>query len=103
MIRLFLDDLRDPHEDDWLIARSTEEAKWFCSGGAPDFISFDHDLGGEDRAVDFVKWLIERDLDQPGFIPLGFRYTIHSANPIGAANMRALLEQYLEFRRNEIE
>jgi hypothetical protein len=101
MIRLFLDDLRNPPDDggSWLVARTNEEAMWFCEGGAPDFVSLDHDLGGDDRAIDFVKWLIEQDLDQPGFIPIDFGYTIHSANPIGAANMRALLDRYLEFRR----
>jgi hypothetical protein len=99
MARLFLDDLRDPPGDGWLIARSNAEAKWFCEGGAPDFVSLDHDLGGDERAVDFVKWLIEQDLDRKGFIPLHFGYTIHSANPIGTANMRALLDGYLEFRK----
>jgi hypothetical protein len=99
---MFLDDLRDPPEGEWVVVRSTMDAIALCHDGIPEFISFDHDLGGDDRSVDFIKWMIERDLDQPGFIPENFQYNIHSANPVGVQNIRALLDRYLEFR-NEVE
>lgn len=101
-MKMFLDDLREPPEGEWAVVRSTQEAKDFCRDGIPSFISFDHDLGGNDRSVDFIKWMIERDLDNPGFIPNDFRYTVHSANPVGVLNIRAMLDRYLEFR-NEID
>lgn len=98
-MRLFIDDLRDPPEGEWTVVRSTAEAIALCRDGVPEFISFDHDLGGDDRAFDFVKWMIDQDLDRPGFIPATFDYTIHSANPIGADNIQALLDRYLAYRK----
>jgi hypothetical protein len=97
---LFLDDERDPPDDgqDWVIARSSKEAMVLCRGGAPSFISFDHDLGDGDDAMVFAHWLVESDLDLPGFLPAGFSFFVHSQNPVGAANLKGLLERYLEKR-----
>ncbi len=102
-MRLFLDDERFPPRDgnEWAIVRSVREARHYCrEHGVPSFISFDHDLGveqGED-GQEFAKWLIEQDLDAPGFIPAGFDFYVHSANPAGAKNIEGLLRQYLTFR-----
>lgn len=103
-MNLFLDDLRFPPDDGraWTIVRSCGEARQFCLnlGFAPSLISFDHDLGveaGED-GHEFAKWLVEMDLDRPGFIPKDFEFHIHSANPTGAGNIRGLLQGYLDFR-----
>ena len=44
--KLFLDDERNPESDDWIIARSAQEAKdLVMAKGCPNFIAFDHDLG----------------------------------------------------------
>jgi len=56
--RMFLDDERDPPEDgqDWLVFRSSSHAIGFMMiHGLPDFISFDHDLGGLDTAMVVVN------------------------------------------------
>lgn len=63
-------------------------------------ISFDHDLGGDDTAMVVVKRLIELDMDADGsFIPRDFTFHVHSANPVGGENIRALLAQYLAMRK----
>lgn len=103
-ISLFLDDERFPPNNGgpWHVVRSSKEAVDYVSkNGVPDLISFDHDLGGEDTAIRFVNWLINRDLETPGFISQNFRFVIHSQNPIGAKNIEQLLSRYLQFRLEE--
>ncbi|SDI38853.1 hypothetical protein SAMN04487926_11628 [Paraburkholderia steynii] len=47
-----------------------------------------------------VKRLIELDLDAAGtYIPSHFHFNVHSANPVGRENIRALLAQYLIVRQ----
>ena len=99
-MKLFIDDIRNPSDVGWHVARSSQEAISFMSRqGCPRVISFDHDLGGEDTAMKVVKWMIEKDLDeQGGFIPEDFAFLIHSSNPVGRRNIDALLSRYLAFR-----
>lgn len=94
--KLFLDDLRIAPAD-FFVARSSNEAKQFVlEYGCPNYISFDHDLGGDDTAMVFVKWLVELDMDNNGqIIPPDFTFSVHSANPVGALNIRSYLESYL--------
>jgi hypothetical protein len=97
-MKLFLDDERMPANNgpDWIIERSSASAIQGCKLlGCPKFISFDHDLGGDDTAMAFVHWLINYDLDHPGFIPGDFSFDVHSQNPIGKANIEGLLNSYL--------
>ena len=103
-MKLFLDDLRTPPNEEYIIVRSSDEAKEFVlSNGCPEFISFDHDLGGEDTAMIFVKWLVEQDLDNNGsVIPIDFQFNVHSANPCGAENIRSYLTSYLKQRRVKV-
>lgn len=93
--RLFIDDLRDPPAGDWIIARSSSHAKDIViDKGLPFFISFDHDLGGDDTAMVFVHWLIEMCMDNPALnFPRDF--TIHSANPVGVKNIDGLMKSYI--------
>jgi hypothetical protein len=101
--RLFIDDLREPIDPNWRIARTSADAiATLETLGCPCEISFDHDLGGDDTAMIVVKRLIDLDLDAGGdFIPHDFTYSIHSANPVGRENIRGLLDQYLAVRHNE--
>lgn len=69
-IRLYIDDLRTPVDESFEIVRSFEEAVGFVGqNGAPDFISFDHDLGIDKTGnllpsgYDFAKWLVESDIN----------------------------------------
>ncbi len=98
--RLYIDDLRTPKTNDWIIKRSSQAAiEYMAFKGCPSYISFDHDLGGDDTAMKVVKWMVETDLDNPGFIPLVFKFNVHSANPVGAANIKGYLNAYLRTRR----
>jgi hypothetical protein len=47
--KMFIDDERFPVSDDWVIVRSSQEAiDTVLAKGFPSYISFDHDLGGDD-------------------------------------------------------
>lgn len=94
---LFIDDLR--HADDRfdLVARTSRQAiQYMEQYGCPMFVSFDHDLGGEDTARAVVLWMLDRDMDSnQEFIPQDFKFQVHSANPIGAEWIRETLNSYL--------
>ena len=105
MWALFLDDERTPLSNpkgDLVVARSLQEAiNLIVKNGCPYFISFDHDLGEASTgdAIELVKWMIEKDLDENGgFIPKNFGFFVHSANPVGRKNIESLLTSYLEWR-----
>lgn len=100
--RMFLDDERKPpikRGEVWIVVRSTAEAVAYVERhGMPAFISFDHDLGENvPTGFDFAKWLVNRHLDEIEAFPSSFKYEVHSANPPGAANIRGLLENFLQF------
>ncbi|SFG54636.1 cyclic-phosphate processing receiver domain-containing protein [Sulfitobacter dubius] len=108
---LFIDDERFPPSDGqaWQIARNLAEvASALRSFGPPDFISFDHDLGeAEPTGYDIAKKLVAGDLGElegtefESGLPWGFQFYVHSQNPVGADNIRALLNRYLSFRQRE--
>ncbi len=102
-MKLYLDDIRTPKDDDFIIVRSFQEAiKFVQENGIPNYISFDHDLGCDDlnniypSGYDFAKWLIEMNLDNLYKFPEDFKFNVHSANPIGKANIEGILNNYLE-------
>ncbi len=106
---LFIDDERfpiDQYIDTFIMARSYDDAVVLVEAkGCPLFISFDHDLGDNiPTGYDFAKFLVEKDLDLDGsFIPDKFNFHVHSANPVGKANIEKLLRNYLEHRnKNKI-
>lgn len=117
MYKLYLDDLRVPKmtypttsNSDWTLARNYDEfVKVIEKNGLPFFISFDHDLGTEHYAdahlfkpidyskykektgLDCAKWLVEYCMDNKRTLP---KYEVHSANPVGAENIRKYIESY---------
>lgn len=100
MMKLFIDDIRFPLTDDFKIVRTSHEAiNYVKENGCPQFISFDHDLGGNDTAMIFVKWLVECDMDNDSkIIPANFNFNVHSKNPVGARNIESYLNSYLSQR-----
>lgn len=105
--RLFLDDLRDVNmvypnlsNSDFIIVRSFDEfIKVIKKKGLPDFISFDNDLGANDKGevlpegYDAAKWLVyESGID---LSKLSFK--VHSANPVAKVQIECLLDNYLKF------
>lgn len=100
-MKLFIDDERFPPDDgaDWHIVRSSKEAIDYVSeNGFPDFISFDHDLGGQDTSMVFLHAVSDSILE---FDSMPFAYYVHSQNPIGVANIHGLLNSLAKFQRNK--
>jgi len=97
---MFLDDERDPPEDgrEWIVVRSSSDAiEMVQLNGFPEFISFDHDLGGDDTAMLFVRFLMDKlavnEMERP------FTYYVHSQNPIGRDNIIGALDGYDRFSK----
>jgi len=115
---LYLDDIRTPVDDHWMIVRNhTEFVSAIRLYGLENFevISLDHDLGdqsmieyytnvknnyslnydnivNEKTGYDCCKFLVAESMTKK--IPLPQIY-IHSANPIGSANMMGYINNYL--------
>ncbi len=117
-IKLYLDDVRTPKSDDWVVVRNYNE---FVShvrlNGLEnyDVVSLDHDLGeqsmveyytnvknnytlnydnivNEKTGYDCCKFLVSESMSKN--IPLPQIY-VHSANPIGSANIMGYVNNYL--------
>lgn len=89
---IYLDDIRQPKtQRDWVVLRSFDEfVQYITEHGPPEYISFDHDLGEDvPSGMDCAKWLVNN-----GIVPKG--YNVHSANPVGAANIDGLMRQWLK-------
>ena len=116
--RLYLDDVRTPNATDWIIARNYDEfvaAVKLHSLSNFEVISLDHDLGEgamieyytnvknnymldynnieEKTGMDCCRYLVAESMNEK--IPLPQIY-IHSANPIGSANMMGYINNYLK-------
>jgi hypothetical protein len=116
-LRLYLDDIRSPVDDDWIVVRNYDEfvAQLKLNGlGNFEVISLDHDLGEgamveyytnvknnymldynnieERTGMDCCRYLVSESMNEK--IPLPQIY-VHSANPIGAANMMGYINNYL--------
>lgn len=123
LLKLFIDDIRMPSDvgykdSDWLITRSYLAGEAAIIFEQPQEISFDHDLGKpegqesrEKTGYDLAKLLVDLDLqrcydkdknvwkehDRP-WIGKDFKFTVHSANPVGKKNIEALLNGYIKYK-----
>lgn len=102
-IWLWHDDVRPPPDpEQWVWARTNDEAKYWLKTGAVEIIDMDHDMGlhdlepsdevimrddprllrgfDEDNGLKLVEWMIENDLVPPIL-------RIHSWNVAGAKRM----------------
>lgn len=100
----------------------TEFVKWIEIYGLPAAVSFDHDLADEHytpeeywadyqrskeyqeskdykekTGLDCAKWLVEYCVDRDLDLPICY---VHSANPVGADNIKGLLHNYTKFRND---
>lgn len=88
---LFIDDLRIPAPRpnyQMYVARNYNEAIRALNQQEFDLISFDHDLGEEKTGYDIAKYIVENNIQ----IREGFK--VHSANPVGVANIIQLMTHY---------
>ena len=103
-VRLWVDDLRDPPvrvDTEYIIARSVNQAKAAIALAEKpawcrpiDYISIDHDAGiyaaaGGDY-INLLNWLEYRQHTEHGQV---YPIRIHSFNPVGATNMRAIIKR----------
>lgn len=87
--------------DDYEVVKciTVEEAQEHIhKNGCPHFISFDNDLKVKLEGIDLAKWLVEKDMNEPGFIPEDFQFFVHSQNIIAKQRIYSYLGQYLEHR-----
>ena len=93
-MKLFIDDLRDPVDDSWTVARTVQQAIDFIERNRDDLecISFDHDLGIDQHGNEMttrriVIYIIENDLKVGHAV-------VHSANPVGREWLEGMIERY---------
>jgi len=113
MKKLFLDDIRTiemvydkSEESKFDIVRTYDEfVQYIRSKGFPKFISFDNDLGLDEKgnvAPDgyaAAKWLVyESELDL-----INLEFKVHSANPVAAEQIKGLLNNYIKHLKSENE
>lgn len=95
---LWVDDIRTPPCNDWLWARSTNEAitaiKSYERSFATDtiYISLDHDAGdfagGGGDYIRVLDWL-----EQAGIVDTGYFFHLHTMNPVGRENMERIIRK----------
>lgn len=95
--QLFLDDERYPAKGGFKIARTYQDAVNLIEEyGPPFYISFDHDLGEGKNGYDFAKWFADYVIETGAVLPEEFGYYVHSMNPIGAKNIAAFMENFID-------
>lgn len=94
-MRIWLDDIRPMPKGYTHHARSVNEAKGFIkraelSNEIIECIDCDHDLGDYAKyggdGINLLDWLLERGTF--------YRILIHTANPVGRANMQRILDRF---------
>jgi hypothetical protein len=93
---LYLDDLRTPKtEHDWVVVRDYDAfVAQVEARGFPGHVSFDHDLGEDTPSgMECARWLVERGIAL-GVDPREVDWNVHSANVVGAANIRGLYQSW---------
>lgn len=98
VIKLWIDDVRTPPDHTWTWAKSSAEAlAWLdCVDVEIEEVSFDHDLGGDDTSMEFVDAIEELAYEKS--IPR-FAWHVHSANPVGRANIIRAMENVERYWR----
>lgn len=116
--KIYLDDIRTPTEEGWTVCRSYDEfVKAVDDIGLENIetISLDHDLGDtaireyfkntsknyiidynnihEKTGYDCAKWIVNKSMEDEIVLPT---ITVHSANPVGAANIMGYINNYLK-------
>ncbi len=93
--KLFLDDLRGPPDDTWIVVRSSTEAlDYIIDHGVPFKISYDHDLGEDDTTMIFLKRWESEVWDWNNKEQKFPEYVVHSANPVGKLNIISFMESW---------
>jgi len=95
-INVYMDDARTPcqalyiPDPYWVVVRTVQDTKVLLSAGIVENMSLDHDMGSQDTGHDLLKWMEENDIWPSGNI------SVHTMNPVGRANMLAVLKKHYE-------
>lgn len=93
-INLYVDDVRKLRLAGWYHAATAEEAMEVLESRTVNMASFDHDLGPGYTGYDLVKWLADQfHIRNVNYWPRS-KPVVHSANPIGRANMESVINRY---------
>jgi hypothetical protein len=94
-MKIWVDDIRTPPRD-WITDFAWCKTSWTAiillesyrqEGVRPEFMSLDHDLGGDDTSRAIVLWMCENE-----FWPK--KVVVHSANPVGVEWLEGMIERY---------
>lgn len=97
-MKIFLDDIRNPPDDTWTLARSYDEfIVMVLSDNKITDISFDHDLGmingiEAPSGMDAAKFFVNEALDDDNLVKNLQLVHVHSANPAGVQNIIGLFK-----------
>ena len=92
-MKLFVDDVRNPPDDTWVVCRTFDEAISHLNNGVTE-ISLDHDLGEDKTGYDIAKYIERLAYENK----LGrIKWAIHSANPVGRQNIERALKSAERF------
>lgn len=101
-MKLWLDDKRDPaqftEETDWTWVKTAFDAMSIIAEGKVTVVSLDHDLGAEYDSIDGAMigngYMVAKFIEEHAFFNKLPRMVcrVHSQNSVGAASMRAALE-----------
>ena len=97
IIKLWIDDVRQPPSDDWIWIKTVKMAKSIIHHYEHQYqddtitIDLDHDAGsfakdGGDY-IEILNWL-----EREGIVDTGYFFHIHSMNSVGVQNMKAIIE-----------
>ena len=94
-MKLFIDDVRNPPDSSWVIARNGSVALECLLTGTVVEISFDNDLGLDSiEGWQIANWLEEKCFY--GTLQVPERMVVHSANPPAKRRIEATIEAIIE-------
>ena len=94
-MKIWLDDIREPPDNTWIVCRRASSCIILLDmlDCRVDLLSLDHDLGDDvaGTGYDVLVWLEQRLFNHPkNRVPKIIR--VHSANPVGAARMQKAID-----------
>jgi len=95
-LKLWIDDARRPPSDNWIWVQTVNQAinaiKLYERTYSDDeiIIDLDHDAGEYNIFGDYIEIL--NWLERKGIVDTGYFFHIHSMNPVGVQNMRAIIQ-----------
>ena len=96
-MKLWIDDMRKPPSNEWLWVMSVDQALTAIKMYERQFfddtiiIDLDHDAGNyANNGGDYIEIL--NWLEREGIVDTGYFFHLHTQNPVGYQNMKAIIE-----------